>query len=119
MDKPLHISHGVLDPKQKCSEAVELHIVIDKIDYILCVLDQSKGMIQQSLNLEMSEGEEMTMYLAGPADACVHLSGYYKEETINQSWEDIDGLWERSFSVSDDEEEVIWFGIITQYNYFI
>ncbi len=77
LDKSIHITHGVLDPSIKTDGVVELHVMVNEFNYIITLFDENNGVIQQSLNIQLSSGEEIAFYLEGSDNkACVHLSGY-------------------------------------------
>lgn len=108
VEKSFHVSHAVLEPSGQ--GRVEVHIVLHKVDYIVCILSETCP--QQPLNLEISEGEEMTVYVktTSQLEACVHLTGYHVEESIDHQWEEDDEQWnEEELSsgegVSSEEEE--------------
>lgn len=106
VDKSFHISHAALELAATCP-AVAIHVVVNKNDYIICHLDYHKGIIQHSLDLDISEGEEITVYVENVLNknsqsAIVHLTGVsiwnfhqirscylgsYVEETVDNSWE--------------------------------
>ena len=116
MEKPFHISHaalalvhtnngGPLFPQQ----LIGIHAIVEKTDYIICYLDASRGIIQQSLDLKISEGEEIILYFEIVSDCpvTVFLTGYFVEEPgFPQSLEDFTN---DEYSLSDldigEEEE--------------
>ena len=94
VDYSFHISQASLDPQRHnggsdfTASLVALHAVVDDVDYILCYLgkvvpeSQSPINVQQSLNLDFTEGETITLYIStifGDKDCTntVHLTGYY------------------------------------------
>ena len=76
---PLRISHGILDPSTNSNGLIELHITIGKrSDYVISRFDEDKDLVQHSLNIVLSYGDEITLYLrCKGSNACVHLCGYY------------------------------------------
>ncbi len=81
-------------------------MVVEKTDYIICYLDGSKRILQQPLDLRISEGEEIVLYCRGhhtaPHDT-VYLTGYFIEEVgYPLALED---LANEEYSVSDFTEE--------------
>ncbi len=116
MEKPFHISHAAIGPVTHETKSgapvfpqhvVEVHAVIEKTDYVICYLDASKGILQESLDLRISEGEEVVLYCRGlrhtsPHDT-VYLTGYFIEEFgYPQTLEE---LTNDEYSVSDFTEE--------------
>ena len=80
---------------------MELHAFINNSDILLCHLDPSSGILQQALDLQISEGESIVLYAKTASDeeeAIIHLSGYLVEEPT-------DSQWEAEFTEDDDEEE--------------
>ena len=99
-----HISQATIDfDPNSTPSLVAVHAEIHETDYILCYLgrlsDSAAPIIQQSLNLEIASGEELTLYMenieiangkvasvcSGSKKGCcnksVHLTGYYTGET--------------------------------------
>lgn len=112
MERSFHISHAVFQPENVFlpgrgdNNIVEVHAVVEKTDYLLCYLDiQIVGsslnlhMIQQPLNLNVSEGEEITLYARKlglkneeqqAAAGSVYLTGYFVDEpTFEPNLEDL------------------------------
>lgn len=90
VEKSFHISHCVLDAStisnsQPC--IVELHMVVNSKDYLIALFSQD--MMQRLLNLDLSVGEQLSIYLHVLDDvndqACVHLSGYYHTRTMKSA----------------------------------
>ena len=102
VEKSFHVSHAVLDPLTESEGLVEVHALLHSTDYIVCLFDRTHGVIQQPLNLEISEGEELTVYIKSSGNACVHLTGFLIEEPIDTQWE---GLPDDGFSLNDVEED--------------
>lgn len=96
------MSHAVLDPLTESEGLIEVHALLHSTDYIVCLFDRTHGVIQQPLNLEISEGEELTVYIKSSGNACVHLTGFLIEEPIDTQWE---GLPDDGFSLNDVEED--------------
>ena len=129
MERSFHISHAVFQPENffclgSGGNVVEVHAVVEKTDYLLCYLGiQTIGdspsslnlhMIQQPLNLNISEGEEITLYVRkmgvkneeqqAPADS-VYLTGYFVDEpTFEPNLEDLLGGDEYA---SEDSEHIL------------
>lgn len=98
MDKSFHISHAALAScKAKAGCVIEVHVVVEKTDYIVCYLGtiDKHLLLQQSLDLNISEGEEIIFYIvsSGGHDdretettddvaECdgVYLTGYFRED---------------------------------------
>ena len=103
MEKSFHISHAALQASKNhgyCfpNGIYEVHAIVEKTDYILCYLGWGRSTsiqsvvlsaAQQPLNLNISEGEEIILYVKkiGIADkdqtsavASVYLTGYFIEE---------------------------------------
>jgi len=120
VEKPFHISHaalalvhtnngGPLFPQ----DLIGIHAIVEKTDYIVCYLDASRGIIQQSLDLKVSEGEEITLYFEVVTDCpvTVFLTGYFVEEPgFPQSLEDFTNdeysLSDLDLSVEGESEDV-------------
>lgn len=80
---------------------MELHAFINNADILLCHLDFSRGILQQSLDLQISEGEAIVLYAKTASDeeeGSIHLSGYLVDEPT-------DCQWEAEFTEDDEEEE--------------
>ena len=100
VEKSFHISHAALQVESDGigfpGGVYEVHAIVEKTDYILCYLGAAQNddssvvlsTIQQPLNLNISEGEEIILYVkkTGIADkdqtavASVYLTGYFVEE---------------------------------------
>ena len=104
MERSFHISHAALQvhlTESGCHRfpdgIYEVHAIVEKTDYILCYLGRGWTAgdtpilftIQQPLNLNISEGEEIILYVkkAGVAEkdqtsatGSVYLTGYFVEE---------------------------------------
>lgn len=108
VDYSFHISQATLDPQRHnggsdfTASLVAVHAVVDDVDYILCYLgkvvpdSQSPIYVQQSLNLDITEGETITLYIStvfGDEDCTntVHLTGYFNGayEYANVEAEDV------------------------------
>lgn len=92
---------------------MEVHVVRDKSDFIICHLKAGQGAIQQPLNLEISEGEEISVYICNTPRAAekaelsagVHLTGYLVEDPTDSQWEGLDC---GQFSDGTEEEVRVW-----------
>ena len=107
----------------------EVHAIVEKTDYILCYLGVAywtpemsnvprPSAIQQPLNLNISEGEEIILYVrqAGLADkqqvpsaSSVYLTGYFVEEptfapNLDELLADDEYTLDNASSDSDDNE---------------
>ena len=104
-----------------------MHAIVEKTDYILCYLGvawcghsvPAQATIQQPLNLNISEGEEIILYVkqAGVADknqeqaaGSVYLTGYFVEEptfapNLDELLEDDEFALEDVSSSGDGDEE--------------
>ena len=59
---------------------VAVHVIVKKDDYIICYLDYQEKIVQQSLDLHISEGEEIAVYVqniskSDSQSVTVHLTG--------------------------------------------
>ena len=79
---------------------------MEKTDYILCYLDSSRDLLQQPLDLNISEGEEIVLYCSNGKDGgdiTVYLTGYFIEEPVfGHNLDDLE-LTNDECSVSDLE----------------
>ena len=91
------ITHAVAEVTTK---HVEVHAKISNSDIILCHLNPAEGLLQERLDLRISEGEAISLYLkthSKPlASTVVHLSGYLLDEPTDDQWEN---------EFTDDEQE--------------
>ena len=63
VERPFHISQACVGRSPGPLQGpLELHVVVDKTDYLLCHLDASQQLLQYQLNLNFSEGEEVVFY---------------------------------------------------------
>ena len=112
VDKPFHISHAVLAPELGYETVlVEVHAIVEKTDYIICILD-GRSNIQQSLDLNISEGEEIVLYTT--ETNTVYLTGYFIEEPVfpqgleeltNDEYSDLQEMDSLGVSSLEEEEE--------------
>lgn len=97
MDHSFAITHAVAEVATK---HVEVHAKINNTDIILCHLNPAEGLLQERLDLRISEGEAISLYLKTHSNilssAAVHLSGYLLDEPIDDQWEN---------ECTDDEED--------------
>ena len=120
VEKPFHISHAALAPtangnrKSGCpvfpQMVIEVRAIVEKTDYVICYLDPSRGLLQQPLNLNISEGEEIVLYCScsghDSINITVYLTGFFVEEPVyDQNLDDLE-LTNDECSVSDLEDEV-------------
>jgi hypothetical protein len=128
VDRSFHISHAALQigsrPGNYCfpGGCYEVHAIVEKTDYILCYLGWgtnnygTSGLVlstvQQSLNLNISEGEEIILYIKKTgiadkdqtsADASVYLTGYFVEEPTFAP--NLDELLDDDEHLLDDDSE--------------
>lgn len=133
VERSFHISHAVLQARSDLIRfpggIYGVHAIVEKTDYILCYLGSGWGnaqidtaipilsTAQQPLNLNISEGEEIILYVkkAGIADkdqtsagASVYLTGYFVEEptfapNLNELLEDDEYLLDDD---SDDDDDL-------------
>ena len=102
MERSFHISHAALQvnynkcPPQFPYSLFEVHAIVEKTDYILCYLgaigypsSTCTPSVQQPLNLNISEGEEIILYVTrsgivekaeNPSLGSVYLTGYVVDE---------------------------------------
>lgn len=108
VNKSFHVSHAVLEPGDD-PVSVEVHAVIHKVDYIICLLNNSDSHNQQSLDLQISEGEEMTVYIKTNSEKThvVHLTGYYIEEAVETQWENVSSDEDETLLSGDEDLEVL------------
>lgn len=116
VDFSFHISHASLGCEsgtEFTSNLVAVHAVVEGTDYILCYLGKLPNSevpaIQQSLNLEITGGEEITLYMdciSGEKStvSAVHLTGYASGYDA-ESEEDEDDMLTALTMESDEEEE--------------
>ena len=137
MERSFHISHAVFQPEIAFypgpgdHSIVEVRAVVEKTDYLLCYLgihmfggaakSLNLHMIQQPLNLNISEGEEITLYVRKlgvkneeqqTAAGSVYLTGYFVDEpTFEPNLEDLLGgdeyASEELSSLDEDSEDVL------------
>ena len=98
MSKPFHITHAAIG-SPKVNWLVSVRAVVNDNDYVLCYLGSASGKegastLQQSLNLEVAEGEEVVLYTQPTSPACkqnysVHLTGYYADDLYTPTESDI------------------------------
>ena len=130
VERSFHISHAalqILSHGHTFPDGVyEVHAIVEKTDYILCYLGwgmNTRGSpasvlstVQQPLNLNISEGEEIILYVKKTvvadkdqisADASVYLTGYFVEEptfapNLDELLEDDEHLLDNDDSDDDD-----------------
>ena len=115
MEQSFHVSHAVLQLSTDIPPdfGLEVHVILHNIDYIVCILSRSAP--QTPLNLEISEGEEMTVYACAISrtphseSVSVHLTGYYCLEQSQGDEESYSG--EEEDLVSEEE-----YGEVSQSN---
>jgi hypothetical protein len=106
VEKSFHVSHAVLEHAPELPGKIEVHVILHKVDYIICLLSES--CLQHALNLEISEGEEMSVYVKSDSPhSCVHLTGYHIEESTDTQWEE-EGAesWDEDESFDIDDERL-------------
>ena len=130
VERSFHISHASLQLQYVPERAsyvpfglFEVHAIVEKTDYILCYLgngtlgkhhnEHTQLPPQQSLNLNISEGEEIILYVrrAGqgdkeqqPEDGSVYLTGYFVEEpTFAPNLDDL--LDDDEYALEEDATE--------------
>lgn len=81
---------------------------MDKTDYVLCYLGTVSGnvIVQQPLNLEVTEGEEIVLHTAindakSDAECTVYLTGYFREEMYPLSEQLLD-----SYEEEEEDEDL-------------
>ena len=95
VEKPFHISHAVIAPTTSDGGEdgpvfpqmlIEIRAIVEKTDYIICYLDPTHDLLQQPLDLNISEGEEIVLYCScngcDGSDITVYLTGYFIEEPV-------------------------------------
>ena len=126
MERSFHISHAalqILNHGHTFPDGVyEVHAIVEKTDYILCYLGwamNTRGSpasvlstVQQPLNLNISEGEEIILYVKKTVvadkdqtstDASVYLTGYFVEEPTFAP--NLDELLEDDEHLLDDDSD--------------
>ena len=129
MERSFHISHAAFQPKSFSHNVLEIHAVVEKTDYLLCYLGvesfnsscRDLHMIQQPLNLNISEGEEITLYVKtfgipdkdqeAKSPGSVYLTGYFVDEpTFEPNLDDLledDECLDEELLSEDDSEDVL------------
>ena len=125
VERSFHISNAVLQAKGGPNfphGLFEVHAIVEKTDYILCYLGEGKWTktaggstlpvtIQQPLNLNISEGEEIILYVrkAGvsdkdqvPTTGSVYLTGYFIEEPTFAP--NLDDLLDDDYVLDEDSD---------------
>ncbi|KAK6178949.1 hypothetical protein SNE40_011420 [Patella caerulea] len=102
VETSFHISMAALeqstDELPKGKRSVSLWIQHEKAEFLLCTLEHNRIM-QQPLDLNFTEGEEITLFTTG-CNGSIHLSGYLMDEP------DIENeMPEMSEEEMSDEEE--------------
>lgn len=96
------------------SSLVAVHAVVEGTDYILCYLGKLPNsevpVIQQALNLEITDGEEISLYMdsiSGKKNtlSSVHLTGYVAGYDAIQSEEEEEDPLLTALPESDEDEE--------------
>ena len=134
MERSFHISHAALQLEHHHSTGkylphglFEVHAIVEKTDYILCYLgngtlgkytfEHTSLSLQQPLNLNISEGEEIILYVrrAGigekeqqPEDGSIYLTGYFVDEpTFAPNLDDLldDDEYALEEELSEDETD--------------
>ena len=126
VEKSFHISHAALQVESHGylfpNGTYEVHAIVEKTDYVLCYLgvgwsDSSQSVapvltIQQQLNLNISEGEEIILYVkkTGIPEkeqtsvvGSVYLTGYFVEEPTFAP--NLDELLEDDEHLLDDDSD--------------
>lgn len=117
MDYSFHISHASLGCENGLdftSNLVAIHAVVDDADYVLCYLgmlpNSEVPVIQQSLNLDITDGEEIMLYMDSVSGkkgnlSCVHLTGYVDGFDAVESESEEEDLLTASPPATDTDEE--------------
>ncbi|CAH1796483.1 unnamed protein product, partial [Owenia fusiformis] len=99
VERSFHISAATLEPKDSAKhKPVSVMISTNKAEFLLAVLQHGKTYNQQ-LDLNFTEGEEVTFFLNG--EGVVHLTGYLVEDDIDQ--QDFEGMEEMSDESGEEE----------------
>ncbi|XP_074650045.1 46 kDa FK506-binding nuclear protein-like [Tubulanus polymorphus] len=100
-----HISMAALEYDPDMKGAVSVMIQHEKAEFLLCTLQHGK-LQQQTLDLNFTEGEEVTFFTKGTGN--VHLSGYLVEDDKFDD-DNLSGLEETDedseMEVSDDDDD--------------
>jgi hypothetical protein len=108
VDFSFHISHATLDSPESSSKfttgLVSVHAVVEDTDYVLCYLGKVPNsdvpVLQQPLNLEISGGEEITLYMDSVSStshekdslSTVYLTGYIIDSFGEESEDENDSV---------------------------
>ncbi|VDH98762.1 FK506-binding nuclear protein [Mytilus galloprovincialis] len=103
VESSFHLSMAALEPsKGKSDTLVSIMIQHEKAEFMLCTLQHGKT-YQQPLDLNFTEGEEVTFFLTNDKSV-VHLSGYLMED--DQYPDDFgESMMDESSEEESDEDE--------------
>ncbi|XP_021345924.1 46 kDa FK506-binding nuclear protein-like isoform X1 [Mizuhopecten yessoensis] len=108
VERSFHISMAALEPSAASNgklskQPVSVMIQHDKAEFMLCTLEQGR-VYQQTLDLNFTEGEEVTFFLNGTG--IVHLTGYLVEdENMMSDLEDMDDADLSMEDMSDSDSD--------------
>ncbi|ESP05231.1 hypothetical protein LOTGIDRAFT_227888 [Lottia gigantea] len=105
VETAFHVSMAALEPTTedlpKGKRAVSLWIQQDKAEFVLCTLEHHRTM-QQALDLNFTEGEEITLFTTG-GNSAIHLSGYLMDERDDDINNTMPDMSEEDMMSSDAE----------------
>ncbi|XP_052098186.1 46 kDa FK506-binding nuclear protein-like [Mytilus californianus] len=105
VESSFHLSMAALEPsKGKSDNLVSIMIQHEKAEFMLCTLQHGKT-YQQPLDLNFTEGEEVTFFLTNDKSV-VHLSGFLMEDDQYPDDFGESMMDESSEEYESDEEEV-------------
>ncbi|XP_057307786.1 46 kDa FK506-binding nuclear protein-like [Hydractinia symbiolongicarpus] len=106
LQRSFHVTMAALGFEPVTSEPVAVVVDVNKAQFVLCTLQADK-IPQQTLNLNFTEGEEVSFSIEG--DGEVHLTGYLlptpHEYIISSSDEDTANSEEQEEEETEDNEE--------------
>ena len=111
VERSFAITHAVAEILPgNLSGRVEVHVKVNNQDIILCHLHPAKDLLQERLDLQISEGEAVVFYIKtqhslGNKKAIVHLSGYLCEEPTDTQWEGDFTDYDEGEEEEEEEEE--------------
>ncbi|XP_069137290.1 46 kDa FK506-binding nuclear protein-like isoform X2 [Argopecten irradians] len=104
VERSFHISMAALEPStdgKPSKQPVSVMIQHDKAEFMLCTLEQGR-VYQQTLDLNFTEGEEVTFFLNGTG--IVHLTGYLiEDENMMSDMDDMDDISMEDMSDSESD----------------
>ncbi|ELT92262.1 hypothetical protein CAPTEDRAFT_220209 [Capitella teleta] len=107
VERSFHVSMAALEPSSAKPEAVSVMVQHDKAEFLICTL-QKGSLFQQPLDLNFTEGEELTFFLNGKG--VVHLTGYLIEDDRESmgdyaEMDAMDDMSEDDMASSDEDDD--------------